>query len=53
MKLKAVVEIELMMKNGESFEEANNRLFDLLFEGLSYNANAECDFWINSTEEVD
>ena len=52
MELKAIVEIRLIMNDGESFEEANDRLNDLLFEGLCYNANAACDFWIESTEEI-
>lgn len=53
MKLKAIVEIELIMRDGESFEEANDRLHNLLYSGLCYNADASCDFWIESTEEVD
>lgn len=53
MKLKAVVEIELVMLDGEDFEEANDRLHDLLYEGLCCNAEANCDFWIESTEETD
>lgn len=53
MKLKAVVEVELIMRDGEDFEEANDRLYDLLYEGLCCNADADCDFWIDSTEEVD
>ena len=52
MKLKAVVEIELIMNDEESFEEANNRLHDLLYDGLCCNAEAICDFWIESTEEA-
>lgn len=50
--LRAVVEIELIMEEDETFGEANDRLYDLLYEGLCYNANAQCDFWINSTEET-
>lgn len=49
MKLKAVVEIELVVEDGETFEEANDRLYDLLFDGLCRNAN--CDFWIQNTKE--
>ena len=52
MKLKAVVEIELIMKDGEDFEEANDRLHDLLYDGLCCNAEADCDFWIERTEEA-
>ena len=52
MKLKAMVEIELIMNDGESIEDANNRLYDLLYEGICCNANAVCDFWIESTEEA-
>ena len=52
MELKAIVEVRLVMNDGESFEEANDRLYDLFFEGLCYNANASCEFWIESTEEM-
>ena len=51
MKVKAVVEIELDMESGETFEQANNRLYDMLYDGLC--RVAPCDFWINSTEETD
>lgn len=51
MSLKAVVEINLVMKDGESFEQAESRLYDLLFDGLCRNAEAECEFWIESTKE--
>lgn len=51
MKLKAVVEINLVIDNGETFDEANERLYDLLFDGLCRNAN--CDFLIESIEEND
>lgn len=50
MELKAIVEINLVIEEGETFYEARDRLYDLLFDGLCRNAN--CDFWINSTEEV-
>lgn len=49
MELKAVVEIKLVMEDGETFEQANERLYDLLFDGLCRNAN--CEFWIEDTEE--
>lgn len=49
MGLKAIVEIKLVMEDGETFEQANDRLNDLLFDGLCRNAN--CDFWIESAEE--
>ena len=48
MELKAVVEIKLVMEDGETFEQANERLYDLLFDGLCRNAN--CEFWIENTE---
>lgn len=51
MKLKAVVEIELVAEDGENFEQVNDRLYDLLFDGLCRNAN--CEFWINNTEETE
>lgn len=49
MELNAVVEIKLVVEDGESFEQANDRLYDLLFDGLCRNAN--CDFWIKSVED--
>lgn len=49
MKIKANVELELIMNDGETFEQANDRLYDLLFDGLC--RNAPCEFWINSVEE--
>ena len=52
MELKAIVEIKLIMNDGESFEEANERLYNLLYEGICCNANASCEFWIESTEEI-
>ena len=51
MKLKAVVEIELDMERGETFNQANDRLYDLLFDGLC--RNAPCEFWIRDTDEVE
>lgn len=51
MKLNAVVEIELDMENGETFEQAKNRLYDMMFNGLC--KVAPCDFWIQETNEVE
>lgn len=51
MKLKAIVEIELDMEDGETFEQANDRLYNLLFDGLC--RNAPCEFWIQDTDEVE
>ena len=50
MKLNAVVEIELDMENGETLEQAKNRLYDMLFDGLC--RVAPSDFWIQETSEV-
>ncbi len=50
MELKATVEITLLMRDGETFEEAENRLYDLLYDGLCNNAEAEMEFWILDTE---
>jgi hypothetical protein len=49
MELKASVEITLLMKDGETFEEAENRLYDLLYDGLCRNAEAEMEFYIYHT----
>ena len=49
MTLKASIEIHLLMRDGETHEEAENRLYDLLWEGLCCNANHEADFWIDNT----
>lgn len=51
MKLKAIVELRLPMGNDENFEEASDRLYDLLIEKLYCGEN--CDFWIESVEETD
>ena len=50
MKLKADVEIVVDI-DAKDFEQANECLYDMLFDGLC--RNAPCDFWINSVEEVD
>lgn len=50
MELKATVEISLLMRDGETFEEAESRLYDLLYDGLCCNAEAEMEFWILDTE---
>ena len=49
MKLKATVEIEVDI-DVETFEQANESLYDMLFDGLC--RNAPCEFWINSVEEA-
>lgn len=48
MKLKAVIEIELDMEKEETFEQASEYLYDLLFDGLC--RNAPCDFWIQEAK---
>lgn len=50
MELKATVEISLVMRDGETYEEAENRLYDLLYDGLCNNAEAEMEFWILDTK---
>lgn len=50
MELKATVEVVLMLKDGETLEEAENRLYDLLFDGLCRNAEAEVEFYICDVE---
>ena len=50
MKLYANVEIELMMRDGETEEQAASRLYDLLYDGLCNAADHEADFWIRGTE---
>jgi hypothetical protein len=47
-KLKAVVEIEVDI-DVETFEQASECLYDILFDGLC--RNAPCEFWIDSVEE--
>ena len=47
-KLKAIVEIEIDI-DVETFEQANECLSDMLFDGLCH--NAPCEFRINSVEE--
>ena len=50
-KLRATVEITLLVREGETFEEAQNRLYDLLYDGLCNTAEHEAEFWIETTEE--
>lgn len=45
----ATVEIKLVLNENETFEEAFDRLYNLLFDGVCCNANA--DFWIKNVEE--
>lgn len=42
----ATVEIKLILNENETFEEAADRLYDLLFDGVCRHANA--DFWIKN-----
>lgn len=49
MKLKATVEIEVDI-DVETFEQADECLYDMLFDCLC--RNAPCDFWTNSLEEA-
>ena len=45
----ATVEIKLVLNENETFEEAFDRLYDLLFDGVCSHANA--DFWIENVKE--
>jgi len=49
-KLKAAVVLELILRESETEEEANNRLYDLLYKGLCQQADHQCEFWIESAE---
>lgn len=48
-KLKAMIEVELDMENDESIEEADDRLYDLLYDGLCRD-KTEVDFFILRTK---
>ena len=48
--LKATIEITMLCRDGESFDDAADRLYDLLFDGLCRTADHEVDFWVVSTE---
>ena len=50
-KLNSTVTITLFMREGETVEQAEARLFDHLYEGLCNAADHECEFWIESTSE--
>ena len=50
MKIKAVVEIEVDI-DVETFEQVNDCLYDLLYDGLCRD-NESCEFWINNVEEM-
>ena len=49
IKLKATVTLSLVMREGETEEQANDRLYDLLYEGLCQTADHDCEFWIENT----
>lgn len=48
--LKAVVEINLIMRENETPEAAADRLYDLLYDGLVNVADHTADFWITSAD---
>lgn len=50
-KLNAAISLTLITKEGETFEEARDRLFDLLYDGLCRTADHEVEFWIADTWE--
>ena len=52
-KLKATVTLSLVMKKGETEGQANDRLYDLMYEGLCQASDHDCEFWIESTNEED
>ena len=49
MDLKARVEFVMLMRDGETEDEANNRLYDLLYGQLCQLADHRIDFWIEET----
>ena len=49
--LKATVSLSLVMREGETKEEAENRLYDLLYGELCTLADHHIDFWIESTRK--
>lgn len=51
MELNINVEIKFIVNDGETSEQAQNRLYDLLYDSLCRDADNE--FWINCVEELD
>ena len=51
MELNVNVEIKFIAENGETSEQAQNRLYDLLYDALCRNTKNE--FWFNCVEELD
>jgi hypothetical protein len=51
--LKASITLSLSIREGETEEQAADRLYDLLYEGLCMNANHCCEFWIESTSATE
>ena len=49
-KLKATVEIELLMREDETIAQAADRLYDLLYDGLVRAEDHNADFWIVEAE---
>lgn len=53
MELKAMVELRLLMREGETEEQAANRLTDLLWGELCQLADHNIEFWMESTEVLE
>lgn len=53
MELKAMVELRLLMREGETEEQAANRLADLLWSELCELSDHSIDYWFNSTEVLE
>ena len=51
--LKATVTVSLAMREEETEEQASDRLYDLMYEGLCQTADHHCEFWIESVREAE
>ena len=51
--LSATVNIKLMLREGETQDAAENRLSDILWEGLCQLADHHVDFWVEEANVID
>ena len=53
MELVETVTVRLLMRDGETMEEAKERLFQLMYDGLCNVSDHVCDFVVEAAEVVE
>lgn len=51
--LDATVTIHMMMRDGETEEQASDRLYDVMYDGLCRLADHEIDFWFENVRAIE